>query len=42
MTSIGEPERIIIVEPLCEPVPQVLPGVNAEPIEAPEEVPVEI
>lgn len=40
MSTIGEPQRIIIVEPLVEPVPKELPEVPAEPIEVPEEEPV--
>jgi len=40
MSSVGEPQRIIIVEPLFEPVPQELPEITVEPIEVPEEEPV--
>ena len=40
MSSVGEPQRIIIVEPLVEPVPQELPDFQSNPVEVPEEEPV--
>lgn len=42
MSQIGEPQRVIIVEPVFEPVPQRedVPAPSI-PIEHPEEVPVE-
>ena len=39
MANIGEPQRIIIAEPVFEPVPQIEPRVD-QPVEQPEEVPV--
>jgi hypothetical protein len=36
MSSIGEPQRIIIVEPLAEPIPRELPEMPAEPVRNPE------
>ena len=42
MSAIGEPQRIIIVEPLAEPVPKQLPEMPVEPTEVPELEPVEV
>lgn len=45
MANIGEPQRVIIAEPVFEPVPEKAPRVDerpfiAEPEPEPEEVPV--
>ena len=39
VANIGEPQRIIIAEPVFEPIPQDEPSIT-EPVETPEEVPV--
>lgn len=42
MAQIGEPQRIIIAEPVFEPVPQREPQVNQpQAVPEPEEVPAE-
>jgi hypothetical protein len=39
MANIGEPQRVIIAEPVFEPIPQQEPA-TSEPVEQPEEAPV--
>ena len=36
MSNVGEPQRIIIVEPLDEPIRRELPELPAEPVKNPE------
>lgn len=41
MAQIGEPQRIIIAEPVFEPVPEKQPQEQPQAVPEPEEVPAE-